>query len=222
MDCVQACPKNNVGILHADRTKSLVETESGSGIGRLNRRWDVAALVLILVFGAVINAAGMTERVMMWMHRGHACLGSMLAVVTLMYAAGLLMIPVVLITVCGWLTRRAASTSWRNAICNFAPAFVPLGFSMWLAHFSNHFFTWWNNVVPALGSTWVPSLELLVLDLGLLVTLYVSWRVASRFSRRPRTVLAVLFPWTTLAGALYASSVWIVFQPMQMRGMLMR
>jgi polyferredoxin len=222
MDCVQACPQNNVGILHASRIMSLVETGPSSGIGRLNRRWDVAALVLILVFGAVINAAAMTERGMLWMHRWHAYVGSMVAVVTLMYAAGVLIIPVGLVAVCGWLTRRAANTSWRDAICSFAPVFIPLGFSMWLAHFSNHLFTWWSSVVPALGSNWIPSLELFVLDLGLLVTLYASWRVAGRFSEISRTVFRVLFPWTMLAGGLYASSVWIVFQPMQMRGMLMR
>jgi cytochrome c oxidase assembly factor CtaG/polyferredoxin len=222
LDCVQACPESNVGILRADQTKSLVKTDPGSGIGRLSQRWDVAALILILVFGAFINAAGMTERVMMWMHRWHAYLGSMLAVVTLMYAAGLLIIPAALIAVCGWSTRRTAHISWRDAICGFAPTFVPLGFSMWLAHFSNHLFTWSNSLAPALGSNWIPSLELFVLDLGLLVTLYASWRVAGRFSEIPRTVFTVSFPWTVLAGGLYASSIWIVFQPMQMRGMLMR
>ena len=50
----------------------------GSGIGRLNRRPDVAVLVLILVFGAFVNAAGMTEPVMMWMHHWHARLESQL------------------------------------------------------------------------------------------------------------------------------------------------
>jgi hypothetical protein len=164
----------------------------------------------------------MTEPVMRWMHRWHAYLGSMLAVVTLMYAVGLLIIPAALIAICGWLTRRTAHTSWRDAICSFAPTFVPLGFSMWLAHFSKHLFTWWNSVVPALGSSWIPSLELLVLDSGLLFTLYASWRVAGRFSDIRPTVFTVLFPWTVLAGGLYAASVWIAFQPMQMRGMLMR
>jgi len=33
--------------------------------------------------------------------------------------------------------------------------------------------------------------------------------------------LAVLAPWAVLAGALYSAGVWIVFQPMQMRGTMM-
>jgi hypothetical protein len=34
-------------------------------------------------------------------------------------------------------------------------------------------------------------------------------------------VLAVMSPWAVLSGALYSAGVWIVFQPMQMRGMMM-
>ena len=69
--------------------------------------------------------------------------------------------------------------------------------------------------------SWLPSLELIFLDLGLLLSLYTAWRVARRFAATDRMVLAVMSPWAVLAGALYASGVWIVFQPMQMRGMVM-
>jgi len=31
----------------------------------------------------------------------------------------------------------------------------------------------------------------------------------------------VLAPWAVLAGALYSAGVWIIFQPMQMRGTMM-
>src|SRR6267154_599009 len=91
LDCVQACPQQNVGILRAAPGQSLLEDRHSSGIGRLSRRPDVAALVLILVFGAFLNAAGMTEPVMMWMHQWHARLqlSSMVPIVTLMYFCGL-------------------------------------------------------------------------------------------------------------------------------------
>src|SRR3954453_18941838 len=75
LDCVQACPQQNVGILRVLPGQSLYQDSRGSGIARLNRRPDVAALALILVFGAFVNAAGMTGPVMMWMHHWHAQLG---------------------------------------------------------------------------------------------------------------------------------------------------
>jgi hypothetical protein len=234
LDCVQACPQQNVGILQAAPGKDLFEDYSSSGIGRLSRRPDVAALVLILVFGAFLNAAGMTEPVMMWMHRWHARLGSMLPVVSAMYIAGLLIIPVTLAAVCGWISRRVAQQSWKDLTCSFTLALVPVGFAMWLAHFSNHFFAGWSTVIPAVARffsssslinypvpSWIPSLELCFLDLGLLLTLYATWRVARRLVSGDGMALAAMSPWAVLAGALYSAGVWIVFQPMQMRGMMM-
>jgi hypothetical protein len=67
----------------------------------------------------------------------------------------------------------------------------------------------------------LPSLQLLLLDLGLLFTLYVAWRLAGRFRLPFARTLGLLAPWTVLAVALYSIGVLIIFQPMQMRGMMM-
>ena len=130
-----------------------------------------------------------------------------------------------------------ASAAWKDLTCSFTLALVPIGFAMWLAHFSNHLVAGWSTVIPAVerffsqvssGSfpqawmpNWLPSLELIFLDLGLLLTLYTAWRVACRVADGDRMALAVMSPWAVLAGALYAAGLWIVFQPMQMRGMMM-
>jgi len=211
LDCVQACPQQNVGVLHVAPGQHLLEDRHASGIGRLNRRPDVAALALILVFGAFVNAAGMTGPVMMWMHRWHARLGSMVSAVTVFYAVGLLLLPVMLAAACGWMSRVGATASWKKATYSFTLTLIPVGFSMWLAHFSNHLFA-----MPP----WMPSLEILSLDLGLLLTLYVAWRVAQRLTTSDGKALAAMSPWAVLASGLYAAGVWIVFQPMQMRGMM--
>jgi NAD-dependent dihydropyrimidine dehydrogenase PreA subunit len=187
LDCVQACPQQNVALLHVLPAQSLRDDRRGSGIGKLSRRPDVAALGLILVFGAFVNAAAMTGPVMMWMHRWHARLGSMMAVVTLFYFAGLIVVPTLV------LLSQRRTTSYGLVL-----ALIPLGFGMWLAHFSYH-------VVP------VPGLELIFLGGGLLLTLHTGWHIARR--------LAVsMWPTALMAAALYFFGVWIVFQPMQMRG----
>jgi hypothetical protein len=113
-------------------------------------------------------------------------------------------------------------------------ALVPLGFGMWLAHYSFHFLTSYDTAVPVaqrfaadLGLTglgepawvwaccrpvmgWLLRLELLFLDVGLLLSLYAGYRLAPS--------LKALAPWALLMVLLFAAGVWIVFQPMQMRG----
>jgi hypothetical protein len=126
--------------------------------------------------------------------------------------------------------------------CSFALALTPLGFSMWVAHLTYHFLTgasvvipvtqrvasdlgvsllgqpnWLNRAMPPLD--WLLSLQILLLDGGLLLTLYIGWRVAQRFSSRTARALSLFAPWAGLATLLYVAGVWIVFQPMEMRGL---
>jgi cytochrome c oxidase assembly factor CtaG/polyferredoxin len=241
LDCVQACPQQNVGILRVLPGQSIYKDSRGSGIGRLSQRPDVAALALSLAFGAFVNAAGMTRPVMMWMHHWHAelRLSSMTPVVTVFYVLSLLIVPGILVAACAWASRYwgRLKLTWTSVICSFAPALIPVGFGMWLAHFSNHLLAGWSTIIPVIGRIlaatasvgglvafvpdWLPSMELIFLDAGLLSTLYIVWRVASRVADGARSSVPVLLPWALLASALYSAGVWIVFQPMQMRGMMM-
>ena len=59
LDCVHACPHDNVGLLAVIPGKDLWNGEQRSSIGPFANRFDLAVLVLILVFGALTNAAGM-------------------------------------------------------------------------------------------------------------------------------------------------------------------
>ncbi|MFZ4777171.1 MAG: FesM, partial [Terrimicrobiaceae bacterium] len=124
---------------------------------------------------------------------------------------------------------------WVETISRFAPLLAPLGFGMWLAHFIFHLFTgaftpwpvfqrvakdWglaqanpsWN--VGTLAFTDLPGLEILLLNAGCLFTLWLLWR-KSNSCDRPWTAF---LPWAILSLGLYVAGVWIIFQPMQMRG----
>lgn len=216
LDCVHACPTDNVGIL---------ASPPGLTIGRL-ARLDIAALVLLLVFGAFVNAAAMTLPVIQWMNLWQGKFGftSRAPMVAAFYFAGLF---VPLILLCALSRPR-----WRDPGITLALTLAPLGFSMWIAHLWFHFLTAWSSIVPAAvralhfasvasgnmqAPAWWPPAEILLLDAGLLLTLYLGWRIADR----TRRVLAWLIPWAALAVLLYAAGLWILFQPMQMRGMLM-
>jgi hypothetical protein len=248
LDCVHACPHDNVGILAATPGKDLWNDAHRSGIGRISRRPDLAALVLVLVFGAFANAAGMVGPVADYLDRLRTewanC--SPLLPTTLFYLAALLALPAMAVGAAAVLSRRwgRPSTSLVEAATRYAYALVPLGFGMWLAHYGFHFLTGYDAAVPAaqrfaadrgwtaLGppewsraccrpvADWVVYLEILFLDFGLLFSLYAVYRIARTQARGPRQTLGAAAPWAVLVLLLFVLGIWIVFQPMQMRGTL--
>jgi cytochrome c oxidase assembly factor CtaG len=220
LDCVHACPHDNVGLLVASPGDTLVFDGRRSSIGRLSQRIDVAALALLLVLAAFVMAAAMVAPV------SSPVLLALLAAPPLA-VAGL----------------AAAPPAVRERTCRFVLALVPLGFTMWTAHFLFHLVRGWGGMVlaseraladlgvataprwsagpGALGPGRLLGLELLLLDAGLLLTLWVGWRIARDAAPRLRRALALVAPCAGVAAALWAAGVWIVCQPMAMRGMMM-
>jgi cytochrome c oxidase assembly factor CtaG len=246
LDCVHACPHQNVGIIAVTPGGQLTHDRYRSALGRLSQRTDVAALVLLLVFGAFVNAAGMIEPVVAMERELQQRLGfeSSAPVTSALFVLNLIVAPLLLVGLCGVVSRALCDGAirWKESIRSFALALAPLGFSMWVAHLAYHFLTGASVVIPVaqrvtndLGSPligrpnwaniamppldWLTSLQILLLDGGLLLTLYASWRAARRFSARAGRALSLFAPWAGLAVMLYAAGVWIVFQPMEMRGL---
>ena len=60
LDCIHACPHENIGILVNHPGKELWRRPAPIGIGRFGQRSDLAALCVVLVYGAFANAAFMT------------------------------------------------------------------------------------------------------------------------------------------------------------------
>lgn len=261
LDCTRACPQQNVGVLVAvPMTLPIIEPMAGLpshgvrfGLGRFTSRPDLAALVLLLVFCAFLNAAGMVGPVVAWRDRVSELFGqsSHLLATSLFYFTSLLVaVPLGLIVV-SMLSRHGGKlkTGITEGIVRNAAALVPLGFAMWLAHYCFHFWTSWQTIVPVtqrffgdlgwsiLGAPrWACACclpvgdelligELLVLDFGLLASLFAAWRIAQQSASQRDTVqkgmaLRAFAPWGTLLVALFVVGVWIVFQPMEMRGTL--
>jgi hypothetical protein len=92
---------------------------------------------------------------------------------------------------------------WQSAdtIRRFVFMLVPLGFAMWAAHLLYHVAR-----IPVTGA------QILLLDAGLLLTLYVGWRIQDAVMK--------FIPWAVTACLLYCAGIWILFQPMEMRGMM--
>jgi hypothetical protein len=227
-------------------TQDALSSEPTSSLGRLSRRTDVAAAVLVLVLAGVANAAAMvgpgvaflaaTGRRVPWLATD---MGSFAGVVAAMLLA------------CGvvWLVSQAlrAGTSRREAFCRGALALVPLGMGMWAAHLLFHLvmglpglppllqqagqdigLRWmgmphWGGGAAVLQGNGLLQLQLLFLDGGLLLSLYMLWRTVAgtvadtRLARR----LPAIAPLALLTVALYAFGFWLLLQPMQMRGVMM-
>jgi hypothetical protein len=181
--------------------------------GRLSKRTDIAVLAAVVVFGSLVNAGGMVTPVMEWEHHWHALLG-MNAVIAFA-TAGALILSALAVLLCGMLTRLAPlSRKLADVVRRFVLGLVPLGTAVWAAHLLYHLATL-KLTIPA----WLTPAQIVVLDAGLLSTLYVCWQVAAQSTSRRAGAIALAGPWALLSCAVYASAVWIIFQPMQMQGM---
>ena len=63
LDCVRACPEDNVVLATRLPGAELLDDGSGSGVGRRSRRWDLGLLASVFTFGALLNAFGMVSPV---------------------------------------------------------------------------------------------------------------------------------------------------------------
>jgi hypothetical protein len=246
LDCVQACPHENVGLVARVPAAELVGDPWRSGIGRFSERPDVLALAMGVVFAAFVNAAGMIRPMQDVSAFVGRVLGteSELLIWTAVLVTALGVVPVALLALTGAIGRRAAGEgSVRTHVLRMAFGLVPLGMGMWLAHYAFHFLASGMTFIPvvhrALGDAglvagspdwstaglipadWLLPLELAVLEAGLLVSLVVLYRIArSTFDGR-RQARRAFAPWAVLALGLAGTGAWIMTQPMAMRGMMM-
>jgi hypothetical protein len=63
LDCVYACPHDNIGILARVPGERLAVASTRSGIGKLERRFDFTVLFAVFTFGALLNAFAMISPV---------------------------------------------------------------------------------------------------------------------------------------------------------------
>jgi hypothetical protein len=114
---------------------------------------------------------------------------------------------------------------------------------MWAAHYLFHFMLGWDSILPVFQRVlsdlgWAVTsqssssgpgpiismdhlriLQTLLLDVGLLATLYLGWRIARVHAPKLRSAFGMMAPWGSVAVSLYAFGIWTCLQPMQMRGM---
>jgi polyferredoxin len=213
-DCVRACPHDNIALVTRLPGAELLDARRRSGIGYLTRRPDIAALFALFTFAGLLNAFAMTAPA--------GALGG--PGLTALFVVGLA-VPVALLA--------------RTRAIGYAYALVPLGFAIWIAHYSFHLLTgaWtiipvsqaaaidllgfaalgeplWRLVGMQPGAVFPIQLGLLVLGCAGAIGLVHATSLRDSTSA-PWTTSA---PWIVLVIGLTAASIWTLAQPMAMRG----
>ena len=245
LDCVHACPHDNAAIGFRVPGDELADDRRRSAIGRLSRRPDLAALAVLFVFAALLNAFAMTPPAHRVEHALAAWVGTAreAPVLALLFAAGLVGVPAALVAAASAATRGLAPGSGlavSSIAVRFAFALVPFGAGVWLAHYGFHFLTGAGAILPVSQSAVIEATGLALLGepdwrwmgvrsgavfpfqlgailLGALGSSAVVQRIAERdFAARSGRAAA---PWILLVVVLTAAAWWMVGLPMEMRGM---
>lgn len=243
-DCVRACPHDNVTIASRVPGREWLNTGHRAGVGRVQQRRDLAALALVFVCAAPLNAALMTaparatER---WLAdvMGTQALAPALAA---LFIAALVVVPAVLVTLTAVAAgkRPDASLSLVSAAIPYIYALVPLGVGGWASHYGFHLLTGGLTIVPVVqsaaidvfgspllgvplwslagirpGAAYPIQLGLVLLGLAGSIGL-IRATAESEHVTAPRRAA---FSWIVLACALALAMSWIFAQPMDMRGL---
>ena len=241
LDCVQACPYDNVGIISRLPAAELSATETmRSGIGSLLKRKDLAALTIVFSFGALLNAFGMVSPVYALQSSLARFFGftSELPGLALIFAVLLVCEPVLLIGVAALLTRSFTGRSQPllSVAVRYSYSLAPIGFGIWLAHYGFHFLTGLYTFIPVVQSAlaelgfaitphwgvpgWPPNVvqlfEFGFITLGLMGSLLVGYSIA--ITDHQRRAFVAFIPWAVVSLIIAAAAFWLMMQPMEMRG----
>ena len=244
LDCVQACPHDNVGIIGRIPSAELAEDPMRSGLGVLSKRKDLAALALVFTFGALLNAFGMVSPVyafQAWLANLFG-LSSEWQVLAVIFGLLLVLEPVILIGLAAWIARfwGRSPRSLPSLAVRYSYALAPIGFGIWLAHYGFHFLTGLYTFVPVTQAAvaelgwavfgqpqWgapgvaenvVQLFEFGFITLGLLGSLLVSYSIAATEEVVHPT--RVFIPWAILSLLMAGAAVWLMSQPMEMRAVM--
>ena len=244
LDCVHACPHDNIALAPRVPAAELSDDRRRSGIGRLSARHDIAALAVVFASAGVVNAFAMVAPAASAGRWIGAALGtgSETLILAVLFALGAGVIPAALVGgAAAWsrLAEPRPRPPLRQVAASYAYALVPVGFGVWLAHYGFHLLTGALTVVPVtqsavadlaghawLGTPWwgavgmrpgaVLPIQLGLVLLGAMGSVAVAAGIVER--RTGRLSLPALAPWAALVIALALAAAWIFMMPMDMRG----
>jgi hypothetical protein len=237
LDCVRACPFDNVALRADGGPKRLLQPTLTAG-------WDRSALLVALALMGFANAFGMVPpaaAIDRWLGSyGVPTEGLRLLI---LFALATVALPAALVWMLGALSTLsgAKNETARRLAARYAPSFVPMGIGIWLAHYGFHFAIGALTVVPAfqafvadhgwrladapnwrlgpiLPVEWIFPMQVAALAVGFLTSVGLLARLGLQQPREPLRVLVEILPWAAALALLAASGLWVFSLPMQPRG----
>jgi polyferredoxin len=241
LDCARACPYDNVAL-------GLRSPIKESAALRWPRRWSLSLMVICLAFMGLMNAFGMVPPVyalLDWLDVGLRLHSEALRL-GLIFILGDFLIPAGLAYGAAWIgmhwTRSRPPDGLKDLTAQYAPAFIPVGFGIWLAHYGFHFAIGGLSILPVMQSffldhgyswfgaqpnwelstvipiEWIFPLQVTAILGGFLISLYALARRALRPNREPLLGLREMIPWAIVVTVLVLLSLAVFNLPMEMRG----
>ena len=233
LDCVRACPHDNVSLFTRSPGRELSQD------GSWPRRRGLSFLVIALAFMGILNGFGMVPpyyALQEWLALELGITREWLALL-LIFGMGSLALPMAAAMAAAGLGLRFTGMRRRDSIWDtvaaFAPAFVPIGFGIWFAHYSFHFLTAPGLIAPiiqeflgavgdwqrwsfAVDESIIGLIQLTALMGGFLWSMRLAQKTALRLYRRK--ALAGLLPWALVFLLMMLAAAQIFTLPMEMRG----
>jgi ferredoxin len=244
-DCVRACPHDNIALVTRTPGLEMLDLRRRSGVGRLFRRIDIATLAVIFTFASLVNAFAMTTPAYEMQRRIAAALGtsSEAIVLGILFAIALVLLPATLLASAAAATRYVSARSAGSAraiAIRYAYALVPVGLGVWVAHYGFHLLTGILTIVPVAQSAWIdltgsavmgePAWWLTGMSPGAVFAMQLGVVVLGAFGSTglvlaisdrdlPDRAVAASIPWLAVVLVVAAAALWILQQPMEMRGL---
>jgi ferredoxin len=242
LDCVHACPHDNIALATRTPGAELLERGRRSGIGRLAQRADLAALAAVFTFAALVSAFSMTSPAYLLEQRLATAIGTHTEwpVLAIVFLGGLLIAPALLLCGAGTITRLFAGNRepLRATVLAYSFALIPIGLGIWVAHYGFHLLTGALTIVPVVQSATVDAFghaflggpfwgwvglqpgSVFPIQLGCVVLGAAgSMAMAQAISERdqPSKPMLASAPWVVVILLLTTAALWILSQPMEMR-----
>jgi hypothetical protein len=242
LDCVHACPHDNIALSTRTPGGELLERGRRSGVGRLSQRADLAVLAIVFTFTALVSAFAMTSPAYLVEQRLAETIGtrSEWPVLAILFVVTLLVAPALLLSTAGAISRAFAEhrETLRTTIVTYAYALIPIGVGVWVAHYGFHLLTGALTIVPVIQSavidafghallggpfwSWVGMqpgavfpIQLGCVVLGAAGSLAMVQAISQR-DQPSRSALASA-PWLAVVLLIATTALWILSQPMEMR-----
>lgn len=209
MDCVDACPHDNISLQSVIPSEELWMDSHRSGIGKLSERFDYLALIIVFTFGALLNAFAMVgpAHQLKSIMQELFLINNQFVLLAIIFILFLIALPLLII-------------SKRNY--HLIPSLLPLGFSIWVAHYCFHFLTGILTFIPLLTKKpfpieWmgVPLKVVLPIQYGFLILGFIgSILLVWMMDKKPASQIR----WWCTHSLVFLLAVWILSLPMEMRG----